>query len=186
MKNFLILGKTGAGKSSFINSVFGSSIAETSSDEACTKIVNHYAFNNDYGEICLIDTPGLAEDTIELDYYYLNMIKNAIKNKNIFRVVFVTPLYDTRFRPAEKLTIKLITETFGTNIWNHSWLVFTFAGLIEKEKLSSVTTSKINFFNSYIKEVSNGNFVGYEKIIQIDNKIINWHENAIPIIKVFK
>jgi len=185
MKNFLILGKTGVGKSSFINSVFGYAIAETASDEACTKIVSHFALTLDYGEICLIDTPGLAEEGPELDMHYLNMVKNSIKAKEIFMSVFVTPLHDTRFRPSEKFAIKSITEILGRNIWDSSWLVFTFAGLVEKERLNDVCVSKIQHFNTYLNEVLGSGFSGFKKIILIDNKINNWTDNGRPIQEFF-
>ncbi len=186
MKNFLILGKTGVGKSSFINSIFGHAIAETASDEACTKIVSHYALTIDYGEICLIDTPGLAEDGPELDLHYLNMVKQSINEKEIFMSVFVTPLHDTRFRPSEKFAIKSITSVLGQHIWKTSWLVFTFAGLVEKDRLQEVCTSKINYFNSYLIDLLGSEFPGFKKIILIDNKISNWTDDGTPIQEFFK
>jgi len=186
MKNFLILGKTGVGKSSFINSVFGYAIAETASDEACTKIVSHFALTLEFGEICLIDTPGLAEEGPTLDLHYLNLVKQAIRDKEIYMTIFISPIHDTRFRPSEKFAIKSITEILGKKIWKQSWLVFTFAGLIEKEKLTDVVSKKIHHFTSYFQEIMSAEFVGFNKIILIDNKTNDWNDDGIPIQEFFK
>ena len=44
MRKYLLVGRTGVGKSSFINSVFGQYIAETAEYEACTRVLEHYAY----------------------------------------------------------------------------------------------------------------------------------------------
>ncbi|MEW6492750.1 MAG: GTPase [Cyanobacteriota bacterium] len=49
MRKFLLVGRTGVGKSSFVNATFGEYIAETSEFEACTKFVEHHAYNTPLG-----------------------------------------------------------------------------------------------------------------------------------------
>lgn len=54
--NVLIAGKTGAGKSTLINAVFGSEVASTGSGEPVTKNIKQYPITNDFS---IFDTKGL-------------------------------------------------------------------------------------------------------------------------------
>jgi len=185
MKNFLILGKTGVGKSSFINSVFNKPVAQTSSYEACTKVVEMFAYHAEFGQVCLLDTPGLAEDDLALDYHYLDLIKQAIKSRRIDFMIYVTPLNDTRFRPTEKRTIKLILETLGPQIWNSCWLIFTFAASIERKEFDTVSAHKTQIFNEYLSEIMNGGFTGFNRLYFLDNVVSNWHDDTVPVNEIF-
>jgi small GTP-binding protein len=68
MKNYIpkigILGKTGVGKSSLCNAIFGKKIAKTSDIEACTRKPEeiHVKSIDGTGGIILIDMPGVGED----------------------------------------------------------------------------------------------------------------------------
>ncbi|MDO4756078.1 MAG: GTPase domain-containing protein, partial [Parabacteroides sp.] len=62
--NILILGKTGVGKSTLLNSVFGEDLAKTGSGKPCTENIKEY-FKENY-PIHLIDTKGLELKNYEL------------------------------------------------------------------------------------------------------------------------
>ena len=61
--NILILGKTGVGKSTLLNAVFGEDLAETGSGKPCTEHIKEYT-KEDF-PICLIDTRGLELENYE-------------------------------------------------------------------------------------------------------------------------
>jgi predicted GTPase len=102
MRKFLLVGRTGVGKSSFINAAFGSYIAETSEYEACTKIVEHYAYKTPLGDVSLIDTPGLAEDDEACDEAYLSLVRAKVNLAQIYATIYVSRLERNSFSSRRK------------------------------------------------------------------------------------
>ena len=189
MRKFLIVGRTGVGKSSFVNSVFGKSITETSRYEACTKIIQYHAYSSSLGDICLIDTPGLAEDDIECDQKYLNLIKANIDLAEIDTLIYVSRLDETRFRPEEKRTIRLLTEQLGAFIWNKAWLLFTFAASVSNDNRQVATIKRKEQIEEFVRAITlecklNPPFQGFQVKLRIDNTSKNWSSNATAIMPV--
>lgn len=69
-----VFGKTGAGKSSLCNALFGSKICEVSDYEAMTRKIQAVDL---HGKIILFDAPGVGENTTR-DKEYESMYKNLI------------------------------------------------------------------------------------------------------------
>jgi predicted GTPase len=159
MRKYLLVGRTGMGKSSFINTTFGKYIAETAEYEACTKIVEHYAYNSPLGSISLIDTPGLAEDDSLTDERYLSMVRSKVNLNEIYSLLYITRLDDTRFRPDEKRTLKLLTEKLGSNIWNNAILVLTFAASVPSYKRNETAHVRIGQIEEFVRETVNDNLL---------------------------
>ncbi|WP_414546344.1 GTPase [Nostoc sp. CCY0012] len=189
MRKFVLVGRTGVGKSSFINSVFGQYIAETSKYEACTKIVQHHAYNSPLGDICLIDTPGLAEDDIDCDRKYLDLIKSSINFDTVDALIYISRLDETRFRPDEKRTIRLLTEKLGVFIWNKAWLIFTFSASVYPEKRQIVTINKKKQIEDFVRSITsdyglNPPFQGFQVRLRVDNISKNWTSKSLPIMPI--
>jgi len=159
MRKYLLVGRTGMGKSSFINTTFGKYIAETAEYEACTKIVEHYAYNSPLGSISLIDTPGLAEDDSLTDERYLSMVRSKVNLNEIYSLLYITRLDDTRFRPDEKRSLKLLTEKLGSNIWNNAILVLTFAASVPSYKRDETANVRIGQIEKFLKATINDNLL---------------------------
>jgi uncharacterized protein len=58
-----IFGKTGAGKSSTLNAIFGQNLSAVSDVAACTREVLSYEIQTPRGQIILLDCPGVAESS---------------------------------------------------------------------------------------------------------------------------
>ena len=186
MRTFLLLGQTGVGKSSLINSTFGVSVAETSDTEVCTKVVKHYSYHTPFGDLCLIDTPGLGEGSEKLDEKYLETIKKFIFKEKVDVYVYVSLLNETRFRPTEKRTLKLLTEYLGTSIWEKAWLILTFAASVQAEKLELAADIRVDQIWSFVEELNSykNKFKGFDKILMGDNVVENWTVGNEPISKL--
>ena len=143
------------------------------------------------GSFHLIDTPGLAEDDEALDRYYLNLIKQKIMLKYINGFIDVTKLNETRFRPDEKRTLRLLTEELGISIWRNAWLVFTFAASVPKDKFEELFTKRIQDIEQYIRQLvskqkSSFYFQGFELTLCGDNNSHDWSFNCIYMASKFK
>jgi len=189
MRKFLLVGRTGVGKSSFINAAFGSYIAETSEYEACTKIVEHYAYKTPLGDVSLIDTPGLAEDDEACDEAYLSLVRAKVNLAQIYATIYVSRLNETRFRPDEKRTLRLLTNRLGASIWNRSILVLTFAASVPNDQREIFAEKRSQQIFEFIQNLTKEQdidkiFQGFEQTWLVDNIVDNWTSDGLPILSV--
>ena len=182
MKRFLLIGKSGVGKSSFVNAAFGLQLARWSRFEPCTKVVETYARSTEYGDVCLIDTPGFAEDGREVDLRYLELVKKELSRNSVDAILYVSRLDDKRFRGEDKSFIRLLSEKLGGAIWGSAWLIFTFCAEISPASLDETAKKRTEEIVEYLKSLpSNRAFKGFHRNIMIDNIKENWYPGA-PVI----
>ena len=96
---FLLVGRSNVGKSSFINSLVGrKNFARTSSTPGKTQTLNFYFINEDY---YLIDVPGYGYATVDKDTQkkFGLMIEEYLINRDNLKRVFL--LVDYRHKPTE-------------------------------------------------------------------------------------
>lgn len=96
---FLLVGRSNVGKSSFINALIGrKNYAKTSSTPGKTQTLNFYICNDDF---YLVDVPGYgyaARDKATQKKFGL-MIEEYLKTRSNLKLVFL--LIDSRIRPTE-------------------------------------------------------------------------------------
>ena len=73
-----IFGKTGAGKSSLLNALFGQDISPTSDVAACTRDAIEHTINTGRGSFTLIDCPGVGESH-ERDQEYHELYRKLLE-----------------------------------------------------------------------------------------------------------
>ncbi|MDD5394124.1 MAG: 50S ribosome-binding GTPase [Thiothrix sp.] len=122
---FLLVGRTGVGKSSTINSLIGEEVAPTGKYRPTTMEVS--TFQHKHGDLIyeIIDTPGLCDDLPEVgnDEIYIKKIKEHINS--VDSIWFVSRLDETRLSSDEKRGIQIITESLGKDCWKQAILIFT-------------------------------------------------------------
>jgi len=123
-----LVGRTGVGKSSTVNSLMGKTIAVVGDYEPCTMDITKYENELNGINFTIIDTPGLCDDLEEFgnDYEYLERMRSDVSQ--VDSMWFVSRLDETRVTNDEKRGIKLISEAFNSKIWEQAVIIFTFAG----------------------------------------------------------
>jgi small GTP-binding protein len=122
---FVLLGKTGVGKSSTVNSLLNQEIAPVGKYDATTMEVQEYEHEINGVKCSIIDTPGLCDDIPEKgnNQKYIELIQNQVKQIDL--LWFVTRLDDSRVGGDEKKGIQIISEAFTSKVWEHSIIIFT-------------------------------------------------------------
>lgn len=151
---FLLVGRTGVGKSSTINSLLGAEVAPISKYRATTMEVITYPHNHDGLHYNIVDTPGLCDDLAETgnDLGYLENIRKSAETADC--VWFVTELDAARVTGDEKRGIKLISEALGEEIWSRSIIVFTRADKVEASEFEKDLSERTQLIKKEIEKYS--------------------------------
>lgn len=193
MPSYLLIGRSGVGKSSFVNSFFGASLAPISHVDACTTDVEEYPPKGFAGlktSMRLLDTPGLMEGDESKDDAYLKRIAERLRHISIDGVIFVAEL-GTRFRPVDIDFLGKITRTLGPPIWNSAWLALTRAAEVPWEIRDERTEVFVTEITSCLINATGGpnslrRFRGFRKVLLVDNVVDKWTEGTRPLATFFQ
>ena len=132
----LVCGKTGTGKSSLLNTLFGRELFEIGgpgevtdfnfdyvTDEVISECIN---LQNVFVEI--FDSPGLQDGTNN-DEEYLDDMQKKCKNVNL--VLYCIDMTTTRWLHQDVKATKMLTERFTTDFWKKTVLVLTKANMVK-------------------------------------------------------
>lgn len=148
--NYLIVGKTGVGKTSLINSVAGIEIAEEGNElDIGTFDVESFKVTHESTGTTLQfwDTPGLFDMTKKSDLY---MDKICDKYGECDLVLYCSDMTDTRITQQDKRTIHAFTQSLGAAFWQRSCFILTFGNCVEDPR-SRKTTAE--YFADTIKRL---------------------------------
>jgi GTPase SAR1 family protein len=170
--HLLLMGKTGVGKSSTVNSLFGEQVAPVDEFERMTFGVDLYDLTVAGVSFAVIDTPGLCDALEEdgNDQDYLDLVRSKVKQVHCF--LYVTRLDETRVTGDEKRGIKVITEALGQKIWKHSVIVFTWANSPKTstpEKYKEVLEKRTNLIRKEIEKYAGVEIASDIPSVAIDN-----------------
>lgn len=99
LPEFLIVGRSNVGKSSFVNTIINrKNYARTSSTPGKTQTLNFYLINKDF---YLVDVPGYGYASVDkkTQMKFGKMIEDYVAHRKELREVFM--LIDCRFKPSE-------------------------------------------------------------------------------------
>jgi hypothetical protein len=167
---FLLVGRTGVGKSSSVNSLMDKEVAKVGDYVPTTMTIESFE-NEAFGmKFTIVDTPGLCDDLEEegKDDIYLEKIRAQVPK--IDCLWFVTRLDDTRVSSDEKRAIRLIPAGCGKDIWERAIIVFTYANAVSKEKYEEAVQKRTELIRLEIARWTNTSIAAKIPSVAIDNK----------------
>ena len=133
-KRLLVLGLTGAGKSSFINMLFQADLAPVDDFVACTQSVAEYELRHAGESLVLVDSPGFG-DALDRDDSYEESVCSFCLTKAVHGVIYVSRVSESRIRPSEKKALAVARDAIGCARLEASFFVFTRCAHLEKDDL---------------------------------------------------
>lgn len=145
----LVLGKTGVGKSSTINSVLGESKVTTDAFQPATDRVCEIVGNINGIKISFIDTPGLLPSSTNSDTKnrkILHSVKRFIRKSRPDVILYFERLDLIHMGVSDLPLMKLVTEILGPAIWFSTHIVMTHSSAALPEGQNGYPVS----YDSYI------------------------------------
>ena len=151
----LVVGETGTGKSTLINTLLGKDVAYVGDAlPSETSTVSEYRYDVEGVPVILYDTPGLGDSKGgEEDIKYLKQIKGILESGKIHLVIYCLKLSETRMRNSLICTFQEYNK-IGVN-WDRSLIALTFADSIppvSKKVREKPGFDKGRFFNERVAE----------------------------------
>ena len=134
--NFLVVGRTGHGKSALINSLLDieKEVAREGEDtDSCTTLSQSYTYPNIVPgiNVTIIDTPGL-QDSQDKELYHISGMKNECHEASL--VLYCIKMTDHRLTNDDKVAMQKLYQVFGKKFWDRVVFVLTFANDEKLEK----------------------------------------------------
>ncbi|WP_283533721.1 GTPase family protein [Proteus mirabilis] len=104
-----LMGKTGAGKSSLINTLFQSSLSPVSDVSGCTRQAQRFSMTMNNHTLTIVDLPGVGE-SIERDKEYHRLYRNLLPELDL--IIWVLKA-DDRAWSSDEQCYRFLTEQCG-------------------------------------------------------------------------
>ena len=132
----IVLGITGKRKSSFINAMNGSKVAETISKDGnrCTTKINYHNINRDSDTFTFIDTQGLNDKLGDDKHLELIRTEATKPDTRIKCILIVMNLTDERLEKSHQIALEEFMNCFPFHdFWKHVIIIRTHADPSDKK-----------------------------------------------------
>jgi predicted GTPase len=153
--SILLVGRTGTGKSSTINSLLGREVAAVGGLIPVTNKIQYFDCPINDAVIRLYDTPGLCDSAdMSNDDAYIASIKATLPSIDL--VLFITPLNETRVSRDERVALRSLSAAIGKHLWENMIVVFTFAcsSLPGDSLYADFVEERVKAFRNFVTELS--------------------------------
>jgi predicted GTPase len=152
----MLVGRTGVGKSSTINTLLGAEVAKTGEFEPETASICIYRGRIGTLRVLVIDTPGLCDDRADKgnDRHYIEQMVELVGEIDL--MLFATTIDDSRVRSDEIRCLDLLTQCFGAQIWDNTVTLLTRSDLIARADFERVVAGRSKVLRSRLEEIAPG------------------------------
>ena len=182
--HFLLLGKTGVGKSTLSKILSeNQNIKIGDAIEPQTNEVNSYKCQIDDFKFSIIDTPGYDDNT-QKDNKNYNDIKELLSSQNykIKGIFYVFSFQDTRFGDSHRKGFQKIINLIPLdNFWDYFTIIFTHTYVDEDDDLEEKKNEKLNsleqIFVPLISAYNKSKNINLVKFSEIKKVFVNLNKN---------
>ena len=147
----VVMGKTGVGKSTLLNTFLGINVFEEGDTFApVTQNVKECKYKKKGVSVIVWDCPGLQDGTGK-EELYLKELKCKTE-RNIHLMLYCVDMTETKSDLHCGTAIDAITLALGKDIWKHTALVLTFANLFESRFECDEPEEKKKLFTRRVNE----------------------------------
>ena len=149
----VVVGKTGAGKSSTINTIAGEKLFKSAaSPSSVTLKVDSANIQVEGRSLLIVDTPGIFDTNVPMNETLKELAKVMIITSPGFHV-FLIVIRLNRFTEEEAKAVQVLANRFGPELYERAVIVFTGYDDLEADDISFQTY--INHSNDMLKELIN-------------------------------